>query len=42
MDEEPMDINKSFFIKQTTNISRTRIDSIKYKSGCQYDGASFH
>ena len=31
MDEEPMDINKSFFIKQTTNISRTRIDSIKYK-----------
>ncbi len=31
MDEEPMDINKSFFIKQTTNLSRTRIDSIKYK-----------
>ena len=31
MDEEPMDINNSFFIKQTTNISRTRIDSIKYK-----------
>ena len=31
MDEEPMDINKSFFIKQTTNVSRTRIDSIKYK-----------
>ena len=25
MDEEPMDINKSFFIKQTTNLSRTRI-----------------
>ena len=31
MDEEPMDINKSFFIKQTTNLSRTRIDAIKYK-----------
>ena len=31
MDEEPMDINKSFFIKQTTNVSRTRIDNIKYK-----------
>ena len=31
MDEEPMDINKSFFIKQTTNLSRTRIDTIKYK-----------
>lgn len=31
MDEEPMDVNKSFFIKQTTNMSRTRIDSIKYK-----------
>ena len=31
MDEEPMDINKSFFIKHTTNLSRTRIDSIKYK-----------
>lgn len=31
MDEEPMDVNKSFFIKQTTNVSRTRIDSIKYK-----------
>ena len=31
MDEEPMDINKSFFIKQTTNVSRTRIDAIKYK-----------
>lgn len=26
-----MDANKSFFIKQTTNQSRTRIDSIKYK-----------
>lgn len=31
MDEEPMDMNKSFFIKQTTNLSRTRIDNIKYK-----------
>ena len=31
MDEEPMDVNKSFFIKQTTNLSRTRIDTIKYK-----------
>lgn len=31
MDEEPMDLNKSFFIKHTTNLSRTRIDSIKYK-----------
>ena len=31
MDEEPMDVNKSFCIKQTTNMSRTRIDSIKYK-----------
>lgn len=31
MDEEPMDINKSFFIKHTTNLSRTHVDSIKYK-----------
>ena len=31
MDEEPMDMNKSFFIKQTTNMSRTHISSIKYK-----------
>lgn len=31
MDEEPMDAGKSFFIKQTTNTSRARIDSIKYK-----------
>ena len=31
MDEETMDINKSFFIKQTTNLSRTRVDNIKYK-----------
>ena len=26
-----MDVNKSFFIKQTTNLSRTRIDNIRYK-----------
>lgn len=31
MDEEPMDTGKQFFIKQTTNLSRTHIDSIKYK-----------
>ena len=31
MDETPMDINKSYFVKQTTNTSRARIDSIKYK-----------
>lgn len=31
MDEEPMDLNKSFFIKQTTSLSRSRIDHIKYK-----------
>ena len=31
MDEEPMDINKSYFIKQTTNTCRSRIDNIKYK-----------
>ncbi len=31
MDEEPMDVTKSFFIKQTTNTCRSRIDSIKYK-----------
>ena len=31
MDEEPMDTNKSFFIKQTTNLSRAHITSIKYK-----------
>lgn len=26
-----MDMEKSFFLKQTTNTSRTRVDSIKYK-----------
>ena len=31
MDEEKMDLEKSFFLKQTTNTSRTRIDSIIYK-----------
>ena len=31
MDEEPMDMNKSFFIKQTTHTSRSHVDSIKYK-----------
>ena len=31
MDEEPMDFNKSFFIKQTTHTSRSHVDSIKYK-----------
>ena len=31
MDEEKMDMEKSFFLKQTTNTSRTRIDNIEYK-----------
>lgn len=31
MDEEKMDMEKSFFLKQTTNTSRTRIDHIAYK-----------
>lgn len=31
MDEEPMDVNKSFYIKQTTRTSRARVDSIRYK-----------
>ena len=31
MDEEPMDISKQFFIKQTTNTTRARIDNIKYR-----------
>lgn len=31
MDEEAMDLNKQFYIKQTTNTTRARIDSIKYK-----------
>ena len=31
MDEEKMNMDKSFFLKQTTNTSRTRIDRIEYK-----------
>lgn len=31
MDEEKMDLDKSFFLKQTTNTSRTKIDHIEYK-----------
>lgn len=31
MDEEPMDTSKQFFIKHTTNTTRARIDSIRYK-----------
>lgn len=31
MDEQPMDIKKSFYLKHTTNTSRCRIDNIAYK-----------
>lgn len=31
MDEEPMDTEKNFFIKHTTNMTRAHIDSIKYR-----------
>ena len=31
MDEEPMDMNKQFYIKQTTNTTRAHVDSIRYK-----------
>lgn len=31
MDEEAMDPNKQFYLKQTSNTTRARIDSIKYK-----------
>lgn len=31
MDEEPMDVSKQFYIKHTTNTTRTRIDSVRYK-----------
>lgn len=31
MDEEPMDVNKHYYIKQTTNTTRTHIDGIRYK-----------
>jgi len=31
MDEAPMDMNKSFYIKQTTNETRAHVDAIHYK-----------
>lgn len=31
MDEEPMDISKQFYIKHTTNTTRARVDSVRYK-----------
>ena len=31
MDEEELDVNKQFYIKQTTNTTRARVDSIRYK-----------
>ncbi len=31
MDEESMDVSKQFYLKQTTNTTRARIDNIKYK-----------
>lgn len=31
MDEEPMDVAKQFYIKHTTNLTRARVDSIRYK-----------
>ena len=31
MDEQPMDVNKSFYLKHTTNTSRCRIDHFDYK-----------
>lgn len=31
MDEEDMDLSTQFFLKQTTNTTRARIDSIRYK-----------
>lgn len=31
MDEEPMDKDKQFYLKQTTNTTRARIDAIRYK-----------
>ena len=31
MDEEAMDVNKQFYIKQTTHTTRARVDSIRYK-----------
>jgi adenylyl-sulfate kinase len=31
MDEVPMDTNKQFFIKQTTNTTKARLDAVQYK-----------
>lgn len=31
MDEEPMDVNKQFYIKHTTHTTRARVDSIRYR-----------
>ena len=31
MDEQPMDVRKSFYLKQTTNTTRCRIDHFNYK-----------
>lgn len=31
MDEEPMDVNKQFYIKHTTNTTRARVDSVRYR-----------
>ena len=31
MDEQPMDVNKSFYLKHTTNTTRCRIDHFDYK-----------
>ncbi len=31
MDEEPMDVSKQFYIKHTTNLTRARVDSVRYK-----------
>ena len=31
MDEEPMDMSKQLYIKHTTNLTRARVDSIRYK-----------
>ena len=31
MDEEPMDMSKQFYIKHTTNLTRARVGSIRYK-----------
>lgn len=31
MDEEPMDTNKQFYIKHTSNLTRARVDCIRYK-----------